>query len=73
MTLKDFSIDEMITWRNCASERVNINDRVTNQLINEAKKLQKKNHKDLIWIQKLNKEINHRAFGYKKEIFQIKM
>ncbi len=67
--LKNYSIDALISWRNNASERVSDNDRVINHYMECINKVDKRSHKDKIWITKLNREINDRAFGYKKTIY----
>ena len=64
-----YTIDQLIDWRNKASERVNFHDKTTDRMIQDIKWHEKLSHKDRIWIARLNRAINKKAFGYKSGIY----
>lgn len=67
LNLDTFTVDQIIAWRNIASQRVDNRDK---EIDNWAKagqnilKLQNKNHRDLTWISRLNRHLNRRVFKY---------
>jgi hypothetical protein len=70
LNLGDFSIEELIEWRNKASNRVNANDQHIIKLYAQIEKTEKVNSKDLRWISKINRHLNKVCFGYRSKIYQ---
>jgi thiamine biosynthesis lipoprotein ApbE len=67
--LSDFSVEEIVSWRNTASTRVNEADKAIDKLMNEIDKITKFAKKDRVWIAKLNRHLNNKVFGYKTQIY----
>jgi hypothetical protein len=61
------SVEELIEWRNAASNRVFVNEMIINDYLKKINKLDKKCSDDKIWISKLNRYLNKKCFGYKKQ------
>ena len=66
---REHSTDDLIAWRDAASERVNSRDRASDRFIDAIELLDRRSSKDRKWINKLNRIINDRAFAYKKNIY----
>lgn len=70
LDLNQFATDQLIEWRNSSSKKVNENDKAIDSLMEEMDRYERLNRKALKWIAKLNRVINKRAFGYKKQIYK---
>jgi len=68
--LSDFSVEEIVSWRNKASERVNESDKIIDELEREAMVVAKNAKADRVWIARLNRHLNRRVFGYKTQIYK---
>ena len=68
--LSDFSVEEIVSWRNKASERVNEADMIIDELEREAMVVAENSKRDRVWIAKLNRHLNKRVFGYKSQIYK---
>jgi hypothetical protein len=67
--LKKFTLEELIKWRNTASQRVTKADNDLDYLykviqgeMSKFRKIEKKKLKDIYWIKKLNRVLECRVF-----------
>jgi hypothetical protein len=69
--LTQYSVDELVRWRDIASERIEHYETVLNEIIKEEKRNFKKLESNVKWVKRLNKAINRKCFPCKKTVHII--
>ena len=65
--LSKYSLDEIIAWRNTASNRVDSNRELLHSYETKIEKLDRKIHTDIRWIRKINKYLIRQVFPKRKQ------